>query len=342
MPTHSHPQIARESFQLSGLAAENKLTNPTGLADFQRKTGLSDFYWEVLYDKSRWTQPNMETALAEAEGYIFFIHGWDASHQIWEDLPLRLLLQKGRLVCFSPDVNGFGRSPFLKDTPTAKDCCPSALMLALELWMSTIGLWPVKNRPWKPFYLFVGHSMGGAALFYKAEQGWKNEAYGLYALAPALLCNDVQLKTFYKTLGFGIGLPSFSFLKKRLAPQVIEVLGGGASNLVKNEHIRIFNDTPFGTLAQTIYAMGAMATLPQRDDWSNLRIALGNKDKLVNLTSMLELVEQFDIHADQLRVALGDHYFFSHGSQSPHSHRHNREVVLNDLLTFCKQLETDV
>jgi len=334
MSIHHHPHVKQAEFTLS----TSQLT-AQAIKQFQTKTGLADLYWQVLYDISDSHQQTVEQSIQQAKGYVFFLHGWDGSHLIWEDLPLRLILSLKEIVCFIPDVNGFGRTPFIEDTPDEVHCCPTGMMIAIEEWLSLIGLQPNADKQDNPFYLFVGHSMGGAALFYKQEQGWQNQSYSLYTLAPALLCNDVQYQRFYKTLGLGIGIPSFSFLKKQLAPRVIEILGGGASQAVKDEHVRIFSTTPFGTLAKTIYAMGALATKPQRTDWSRFQIALGNKDRLVALNSMLDLLEEFDIKADQLRVMFGDHYFFSHDQQSPHSHRHNREVILQDLIKCCDTLK---
>lgn len=344
MPTEAHaaqPNIIKETFQLSALAAANRLADPQALAKFRQHTGLADFYWQVLYDRSKGEHETLSQALNQAEGYVVFLHGWDGSHRIWEDLPLRLLLAQRKIVCLIPDVNGFGNSPFIAETPEDRLCCPTGMMAAIEQWLAIIGLWPAVGRTSRPYYLFVGHSMGGAAIFYKEEAGWRDEIYSMYALSPALLCNDALYQRFYKGLGLGISIPTFSFLKRKLAPRVIEFLGSGASNAVKDEHIRVFESTSFGTLAQTIYAMGALAVKPERTDWPRFQVALGNRDRLVNLNSMLDLLEILDIRAHQIRLALGDHYFFSHDYQSPHSHKHNREAVFQDLLLCCQRLQQE-
>jgi pimeloyl-ACP methyl ester carboxylesterase len=277
-------------------------------------------------------------ALSDADGYVFFLHGWDGTHRIWENLPARLAASHKRLVCFNFDINGFGLSPFIRDIPRADQCSPAALIAAIELWLKTLKLWPTPRRSRKPFFLFVGHSMGAAALFYKSEIGWRNEAYGFYALAPALFCNDTQRQAFFKTVGLGIRLPSFTAVKNALAPHIMEILAAGASPEVKNEHVRVFARTPFGTLAQTLYVMGASPTQPQRADWSRFRVALGDRDRLVGVDNMIDLLREFGLNFDQIRVMSGDHYFFSYGDGSPPAHRENREALLEDLLAFCQQL----
>ena len=139
-------------------------------------------------------------------------------------------------------------------------------------------------------------------------------------------------------MGAGIRLPSLSVLKDALAPHVIQILGPGASPQVKAEHLRIYNKTPFGTIAQTLYMIGAGTKPPQRTDWSHFKVALGHKDRVVGLDHTLNLLETLDFHPNQIRVTLGDHYFFSYGEGSPSSHNKNQQVIFDDLLTFCHQL----
>ena len=343
---HSHAETKRHL--LSKFAHEKELAHSITLETFQQKTGLADFYWETTFYQHPYHQRPFAQALSEAEGYIFFLHGWDGSHRIWEELPLQLAVKNKRLICFNLDVNGFGASPFLDDPPSSEQCSPAGLISAVDLWLRAIDLWPQPNRPSpnrpspnptakRPFYLFVGHSMSGAALFYKDLTGWQNERYGFYALAPALFCNDVQRRAFFTTMGLvGVKLPpSLNAIKNSLAPHIIEILGNGASPEVKSEHLRIYNQTPFGTVAQVIYAMGVSADMPQHPDWSRFRVALGHKDKVVNVNSTLNLLDELGFNSDQIKVMLGDHYFFSFGDDSPASHRTNQQLLFDDILAFC-------
>lgn len=335
---YTHQNVGIEAYQFSLLAHQNIWLTPAHLEQLRHQTGLADLYWRALYYKFSDHHKTLSQALAEADGYVFFLHGWDGTHRIWEDLPLRLVAAHQRLVCFNLDVNGFGLSPFINETPAAEQCHPPALMAAVEFWLAAMKLWPTPRRAIPPFYLFVGHSMGAAALFYKTEIGWGNLAYGLYALAPALFCNDIQRQTFFKTVGLGIGLPSFAALKTALAPHIMEILAAGASPTVKNEHVRVFARTPFGTLAQTLYVLGDNSTRPQRNDWLRFKVALGQKDRLVRVENMLQLLDEFGLQTGQICVAPGDHYFFSYGHGSPPDHKESREVVLNNLLAWCRQL----
>ncbi|GAB4416834.1 MAG: hypothetical protein Fur0044_12340 [Anaerolineae bacterium] len=336
---YRHQQVTVEAFHLSSLARQNLGLDLAALEQFRQQTGLVDLYWRAMYYKFPDGYKDLAEALVEADGYVFFLHGWDGTHRIWETLPLRLAAAHKRLVCFNLDVNGFGMSPFINDTPEAEQCTPAALIRAIELWLNTLKFWPTpRRRRGKPFYLFVGHSMGAAALFFKEEIGWRSDAYGFYALAPALFCNDTQRQGFFKTVGTGIRIPSFAAVKNALAPHIMEILAAGASPEVKKEHVRVFARTPFGTLAQTLYVLGASPTKPRRADWSRFRVALGDRDRLVGLDNMLYLLDEFGLTDDQIRVAAGDHYFFSYGDGSPPAHRQNREALLEDLLDFCRQL----
>jgi pimeloyl-ACP methyl ester carboxylesterase len=335
---YAHENVVTESFQLSNLAGKYSLANAATLEEFQERTGLADLYWQAMYYQFPGQRKNLAEALAEVEGFVFFMHGWDGSHRIWENLPLRLTAKHKRIACFNFDVNGFGLSPFTCETPSADQCNPAALMATLEYWLKAVNLWPAPYRRQKPFYLFVGHSMSGAATFYKDITHWQDESYGFYALAPALFCNDVQRQAFYRALGVGIRLPSFTALKDALAPRLIDLLGAGASPAVKNEHLRIYNETSFGTIAQTLYVLGRATPPPQRSDWPRFKIALGHRDRMVGLNNMLDLLEELSFQPDQIRVYFGDHYFFSYGPGSPPSHHKNQETIFADLLAMCRQL----
>ena len=83
--------------------------------------------------------------------------------------------------------------------------------------------------------------------------------------------------------------------------------GPGASLDVKNEHLRIYNQTPFGPIAQTLYVLGNTSSPPQRTDWDRFRIALGHRDRVVGLDHMLDLLNELGFNSDQIRVNLGDH-----------------------------------
>ncbi len=335
---YTHEDVITQSFYFSRLAKSNALAGSASLEGFQQLTGLTDLYWRTMYYQPSGRQIPLAQALAEADGYVFFMHGWNGSHRIWESLPFRLTAKHKKIICFNLDVNGFGMSPFISSTPTPEQCSPPALMAAIEYWLTAMNLWPARNRRQNPFYLFVGHSMSGAALFFKDVTGWENETFGFYAMAPALFCNDAQRQVFFKTAGLSIRLPSFSAVKDALAPKVIRTLGAGASPEVKNEHLRIYSKTPFGTIAQTLYVLGNTNCPPHRPDWSRYKVALGHRDKVVGLNQMLDLLEELEFHPNQIRTTLGDHYFFSYGQGSPSSHKKNQRVVFDDMLTFCYQL----
>lgn len=338
---YAHSQAETECFLLSKLAQEKVLANGVTFEDFQQKTGLADFYWETTFYQHPYHQRTLEQALTEAEGYIFFLHGWDGSHRIWETYPIQLAVKNKRLVCFNLDVNGFGGSPFLNDTPTPEQCSPVSLMAAVDMWMQAIDLWPLSMPSEKrPYYLFIGHSMSGAALFYKDLTAWQNERYGFYALAPALFCNNVQRRAFFKAIGMvGVKLPpSLDTIKNSLAPHIIEILGNGASSQVKNEHLRIYNQTPFGTIAQVVYTMGVSTGMPQQADWSRYRVALGHRDKIIHLNNTLNLLNELNFNSDQIKVMLGDHYFFSAGEDSAVSHNRNQKILIEDFLLYCQQM----
>lgn len=331
------PEIASEFFTLSALV-ESDLLPKAQLTAFQASTGLADYAWRVIYHAGSGDEPvTLDERLDRARGFIIFMHGWDSNHEIWENLPGMVCRRNPYLVCFAPDVNGFGSSPFIEPTPDLEQCSPAASMHAVEQWAALIQLKPDRDRLRRVPFVFVGHSMSGAALFFKSDtDGWENERYVLLALAPALLRGDLLRKGFYKTLGLGImagtGQAPFDWLKVKLSPRFIEPLIGGASAANKKVQLEIFARTPNGTLAQTFYAMGLAENSPQRAHWDNFRVILGHRDRLVGLLPMLNLLEELGLNTVNIRVVLGDHYFFSVGRATVRTHGQNRTLVVREIL----------
>jgi pimeloyl-ACP methyl ester carboxylesterase len=317
-------------------ATANDLIAPGTLSHFRQATGLDDFVWRVYYHRrpAGRVMP-ASNLLADAQGYVILMHGWDGSHAIWEDLPAQVCQADPRLACFALDVNGFGGSPFVEaEMPPLELCGPRGAMRAVELWLDLLKL----HRPGRQrqVFTFVGHSMSGAALFHKSLQGWEEDRYSLLALAPAMLHKDTVKQAFYRTLGLGIGVGlQYEFLdrfKDRLAMQVMELLAANASQAVKKEHARIFQRTDKGTIAQTFFALGLAEETPPPRNWDNVFVMLAHKDRLVALGPTLDLLESIGLTSQNLQVVMGDHYFFSVSQQSRRLHTFNRSEMLRHIL----------
>ena len=326
--------VFRLSYDLAHMSRKGLVARST-LEQFTQQTHLRNFFWRLYYNRAEFSSP--QEALAQAEGQVVFIHGWDGTGEIWESLPWMVCRAEPRVIALVPDVNGFGRSRFLEELPELEKCSPQGCIGAVELWLKLMGL--RRKRP----TVFVGHSMGGASLFYKPARGWKRGEYALCALAPALLQRDSIRKGFYQSLGLSIWAGAVMELLDRLeeliAPFFIQELIQNASERVKKIHLREFTSTPNGTLAQTFYALGIAPEVPRRTRWDAFRVILGHKDRLVGLDPMLDYLEELGFNSRLISVTLGDHYFFSVGRKTPPVHRHNRLLVLErimELYDWCK------
>jgi pimeloyl-ACP methyl ester carboxylesterase len=330
-------------FDLSTLVEKGYLRKKA-FAQFKEATGLADFAWRVVYNRRSWGGPTArEEILSRAQGFVVFIHGWDGSGEIWESLPAMVCQKNPRLVAFVLDVNGFGGSPFIEaEMPKVAHCNPEACMRAVEKWIETMKLRGRERT--KRIFTFVGHSMGGAALFYLNDKGWPENRCARCAVAPALLCNDALRQGFYVGLGTGIGAGlQYSLLdklKEKLAPWLIKELIGGASEAVKAEHLRAFEKTSKGTLAQTFYALGQAEEPGRRRWWKDFRVILGHKDRLVGVAPMLNLLEDLGFRSENVRVVLGDHYLFSAGLKTRRSHGENRDILLEEILQLHEGCRT--
>ena len=330
--------IVSASYTLTHLVQAG-LVGPQDAADFRDQTGLADFVWRVFWPQlASGGEPDAEV-MARARGLVIFMHGWDGSHAIWEQIPALVCAANPRLVALAADVNGFGGSSFADELPPIGICDPAADMATVERWIELLGLRSSQRATRRLRVItLVGHSMSGAALFYLDESRWRPHEVGRLAVSPALLINDGLRKSFYKALGVGIWAGSaaetLGWLKTRLAPSIVEMLIGAASRAVKAEHVRVFNATPKGVLAQTFFAMGAAPHSLKPHHWRHFRVVLGHKDRLVGVKPMLDLLEELEFASDQVRVVLGDHYHFSVSNQSRRLHLRNRRIVIKEILAM--------
>lgn len=332
--------VVTNSYSLSHLTASGLLP-PELYQRFRESTGLADFFWRMTFRRGTGKRASLASQrLSRAEGFVVWMHGWDGSGLIWEDLPALVCAAAPQLVCFAPDVNGFGGSPFIEaEMPPVERCTPRANMSAVESWLRALRIFQPGTRQ---IFTFVGHSMSGASLFYKSTVDWESGRYARLALAPALLNNDLMKKGFYQLLGVGIGAGwQYSLLDKfkdRMATSVVQALISGASQAVKREHERIFATTAKGTVAQSFFAMGLASEQPPiQRAWPRFRVLFGHRDRLVSLSVALELMAELGLRSDNVRVVLGDHYFFSVANQSRRLHGPNRQIVLEEILALHRE-----
>lgn len=307
-----------------------------------QQAGLIDSVWEVTWADDEPTPPDaLEDRLADADGYAIFMHGWTGNHAIWESIPGLVVAQNRRLVALSFDHNGFGAARFATDPPTLEACCPPAAMVVMEQLVNLLGLRRQPGDPRPRVINFVGHSMGGAALFYLNPVFWRIGEETRLALAPALLLEDDIHRAFFTALGIGIGLVNrvraFEIVERALRPGMIEAICAGASQFVRQQHFRQYEATPRGTTAATFTAMGMLRNREIAEKWDLFRVMLGHRDALVGLVPMMDLLSSLEVPAAQVRVVAGSHYMFSVGPEAVFQHAQNRELVVRDILALHEQ-----
>jgi hypothetical protein len=330
--------IYSAAYRLSELAQRNSISSDE-IVKFQRATQHKDFYWRAYWSRGEIIAAGGRSSiLRKVAAVVVFLHGWDGSEAIWENLPARLCSSEANILVLVPDVNGFGRSPFANpDKVDFQHCDPRADMRTVENWLQTLGI--LGGRRHIPI-VFVGHSMSGAALFYFRQGRWSQHTVGRCALAPALLMNDILRKGFYSTLGAGIWAGALLQLEKfseMISPLLINQLISGASKAVQAEHKRIFKLTDQITLARTFFAMGQAKSPARQHNWDRFKVLLGHSDRLVGLDPMLELLDELGFRSRQIRVVLGDHYFFSVGRHSRRQHSEGREIALEEIQRLVRK-----
>lgn len=305
---------------------------------FLLDSNLADFVWEVTWTEDFDTpDEDLPERFADVQGYVIFVHGWTGNHTIFERLPDLVVTENRRLIAISVDHNGFGKSSFLAEPPIER-CNPPAAMRTLERWVNAIKIRRRLGDPNPRTINLVGHSMGGATLFYANPMQWNFGELTRYSLAPALLLEDEIKQAFYTTLGLAISLvnriPAFEIIEQAVKPRIISTLCAGASEFIKQAHSRQYSETPRGTTAATFAAMGLLRDWEIPRNFELHRVMLGHRDALVGLTPMIDLVCKLEFPAANVRVVPGSHYMFSVGLDSAFHHAQNRELVIEDILTL--------
>ncbi len=309
------------------------------------ESGLEDFFWELTWPEDFETPDEyLQARIQEAQGYAIFIHGWTGNHTIWEDLPGLVVSSNRQLVSLSVDHNGFGESVFTQQTPALDACNPPAAMRAIQQWVDLLKIRRQPGSITNKVINLIGHSMGGATLFYLNPMLWKYGEVTCYALSPALLLEDQMHRAFYTTLGLGIGIlqrvPVLEIVERFVKPGMVQNLCAGASNYVKDVHTAQYEATPRGITGATFMAMGRLKNYEIARNWELFRVMLGHRDRLVGLTDMMDLLSGMEFPAGNIRVVAGSHYLFSVGSEDPANafqHAQNRELVVQDILILHKR-----
>lgn len=345
--TERVPEVQSAGYTLRDLVRRAALEE-SAVDIFLQDTGLADFGWRMLWageDEKDRTE-TLDRIVRSADGIVVFVHGWTGSGKIWEDLPALVVKQNPYLIALVPDINGFGKTPFKDSDPPPNKVDPPATMAALERWLAVIGLHrqvPVERR--RPF-VFVGHSMGGATLFYASRKYWEKIELGRIALAPSLWMNDPSRQRLYRTMGAAVKIGRWNEFTDWVAenvfvPRVIESLTGNSSKQVQAEHQRMYRETPEKVVSNVLAALGALEAKFDQTEWSNFKVMLANRDAMVGIQPTLDLLEQIGFDPAHIEVAFGEHYFFSIGAEEK-KHRANRDRVVQMILAMHDTLAAGI
>jgi pimeloyl-ACP methyl ester carboxylesterase len=307
---------------------------------FLDDSGLVDFHWQITWPED-FEMPDemLVDRIADVQGYVIFIHGWTGNFRIWEDLPAMTVESNRQLVSIAIDHNGFGTSRFEDDTPSLDSCNPPAAMRTLQRFIDLINIRRQRGSSEYKVVNLVGHSMGGATLFYLNPMQWNYGEVTRLSIAPALLLEDEMNRLFYTTLGLGIGilqrLPVLEVVERLIRPGVFRTLVSGSSDEVKDLHREQYNDTPRGITGAAFMAMGRLSDYEIARDFDTMRVMLGHRDPLVGLVPMMDLLGKLEFPARNIHVVPGTHYMFSVGNETPSNaylHAQAREMVVDDIL----------
>lgn len=326
-------------YTLSDLMRKNYINRADG-QEFLRISGLVDFAWSITYYEDYDTPDELLIdRIADVSGYVVWVHGWTGNMFIWEDLPGLVCTSNPQLVSLSIDHNGFGKSIFDDHTPALEDCNPPAAMRTLQHFIDLIRIRRQPGGEKNKVVNFVGHSMGGATLFYLNPIVWNYGEVTRTALAPALLLEDETHRAFFQTLGLGIGileiLPALDIFERLLKPRVLRALTTGSTEEVRDIHGKQYAETPRGITGATLMAMGRLDDYEIPRDFDLFKVVLGHKDPLVGLVPAMELLGHLEFPYKNIHVVPGTHYMFSVGNETPQNaflHAQTREMIVQDVV----------
>ncbi|MCA9911880.1 MAG: alpha/beta fold hydrolase [Anaerolineae bacterium] len=338
------PNTYVAEYQLSDLMRKGLIERNAG-QDFLNSAGLLDFHWSITWPEDFDVPDEMlVNRIGDVAGYVVFVHGWTGNMHIWEELPGMVVNKQRQLVAISIDHNGFGKSLFEDKTPPLQSCNPPAAMRTLQNFIELIKIRRQRGETRTKVINFVGHSMGGATLFYMNPMLWNYGEVTRMALAPALLLEDESHRVFYTTLGLGIGilqrLPVLELVERFIKPSVFRTLTAGASDRVKDLHAAQYSDTPKGITGAALMAMGVLNDYEIARDFTLMRVMLGHRDPLVGLVNMMDLLGDLEFPAKNIHVVPGTHYMFSIGSETPanaYLHAQAREMVVEDIVNLHEE-----
>lgn len=330
------PNTHTAFYKMSDLIAKGLVDSNMGRG-MLHDSRLMDMVWRVTWAED-FEVPDDELTgrFFDADGFVIFIHGWTGNHTIWEEMPEMVVRGNRRLVAISVDHNGFGDSRFVEENPSLEHCCPPSAMSTMERWISALKLRRQPGDPNRKVINFVGHSMGGAALFYLNPINWDMGEETRYAIAPALLLNDTLHRAFFNTMGIGISIVDklriFETVENLIKPNMVNAVCEGSSDYVRQAHTLQYDQTPRATTSATFRAMGMLQNWEIAHKWDLFRTMLGHKDTLVGLVPMMDLLSGLEVPAGNIRVVAGSHYMFSVGPDTAFQHAQNRELAVNDIL----------
>lgn len=337
----SVPNTYVADYQLNDLMRKGLIDRSEGQT-FLAEAGLLDFHWEITWPEDFEVPDEMLVdRIGDVAGYVVFVHGWTGNMHIWEDLPGLVVTKHRQLVALSIDHNGFGASEFEDKTPALHTCNPPAAMRTLQKFIDLIKIRRQRGETRTKVINFVGHSMGGATLFYLNPMLWNYGEVTRTALAPALLLEDENHRLFFTTLGLGIGIlqriPVLELVERFIKPSVFRTLTAGASDYVKQIHAAQYSETPKGITGAALMAMGVLNDYEIARDFDLMRVMLGHRDPLVGLVSMMDLLGDLEFPAKNIHVVPGTHYMFSVGTETPanaYLHAQAREMVVEDIVNM--------
>ncbi len=147
--------ITRADYCLSDLEGEGLLERDA-VSRFRQHTGHADFTWSMYARDERLGPLTHPFALARVRETVILLHGLFTNREVWKDVAVGIARDNGLAVALTPDLLGFGESPYADSAPPEL-CSPDRLVSTTSEWLALIGLGKAPT-------VMLGHSISASAL----------------------------------------------------------------------------------------------------------------------------------------------------------------------------------
>ncbi|HEY5921036.1 MAG TPA: protein kinase [Kofleriaceae bacterium] len=313
------PSISRADYKLSSLEAAGVIS-ATAARAFRERTGYADFGWAVIGRTDRLGALTDPAAYARAGELVVMVHGGMCTRESWLGVAAHVAQGNGQTLVFVPDVAGYGVSRFQRRLPSREQLTVEGTVGGLLAWIELIG---VRDLP----LVFVGHSLGGLALFSATDEMLGPRTWRI-AVGPVLPALDWRQRWGLRLVAaFGLSLAWIPGMKRLMGKATFEWSKAARAYATdeRKRFLEAYMQLPMPTLARGA-GQYARAQAPPKDQLARCAVVLSENDPVAPIERMHAALRRIDFPEHQIHRLVSQGHF-PHGKTAMHPEWTHRNVV---------------